>query len=82
MFLLHQQSRRGVLADEKIIAVGLLTARDLERLGDGFHRIYPVDEAPCFGELLSAIDDADRKMWVERDKQRPVVVQKVPPTKA
>ena len=70
------------MADERIIAVGLLTALDLERLGKGFRRLYPIDEAPCFGELLSAIDDADRRMWEERDKQRPVVVQKMPLTKA
>ncbi|MBC9032217.1 hypothetical protein IAG41_07430 [Sphingomonas sp. JC676] len=68
--------------DTRIIAVGLLTARDLERLGQEFRRVYPVEETPCFGELLSAIDDADRKMWEEHDKRHVIVVQKMPPIKA
>jgi len=48
------------MGDQRIIAVGLLTARDLEVLGQGFTRIFPVDETPCFRELLDAIDEADR----------------------
>jgi hypothetical protein len=46
--------------DDRIVAVGLLTAGDLRRLGSGFTRVYPVDQTPCFGELLAAIDEADR----------------------
>ena len=49
------------MGDQRIIAVGLLTARDLEVLGQGFTRIYPIDESPCFSELVRAIDEADRK---------------------
>lgn len=49
--------RRG-----KIVAVGLLTAGDLRALGTNFRRFYPVDETPCFGELLRAIDEADKEM--------------------
>ncbi|RYY24576.1 MAG: hypothetical protein EOP62_16435 [Sphingomonadales bacterium] len=45
---------------ERVIAVGLLTARDLERLGANFSRSFPIEDTPCFGELLAAIDDADR----------------------
>ena len=52
---------------ERIIAVGLLTQRDLEVLGQSFKRAYPVDEAPCFSGLLLAIDEADRELWRERD---------------
>ncbi len=51
---------------ETIIAVGLLTQADVERLGSGFKRIYKVDETPCFGDLLRAIDDADRAMRIGR----------------
>ena len=50
------------MGDQRIIAVGLLTARDLEVLGQGFTRIYPIDDNPCFGELLRAIDEADREL--------------------
>jgi hypothetical protein len=53
--------------NERIIAVSLLTARDLELLGQGFDRVWPVDEAPHFTELLRAIDDADRKLQVRRE---------------
>ena len=49
------------MGDQRIIAVGLLTARDLEVLGQGFTRAYPVDDKPCFAELLRAIDEADRE---------------------
>ena len=47
---------------ERIVAVGLLTSRDLELLGPTFDRIWPVEEAPHFTELLRAIDEADRKL--------------------
>jgi hypothetical protein len=47
---------------ERIIAVGLLTRRDLEVLGPTFDRIWPVEEAPHFNELLRAIDDADQRL--------------------
>jgi hypothetical protein len=47
---------------ERIVAVGLLTPTDLRVLGPTFDRIWPVEEAPHFNELLRAIDDADRKL--------------------
>ena len=48
--------------------MGLLTQRDLDLLGTGFDRVFPIDETPCFGELLRAIDEADRELWRERDR--------------
>jgi hypothetical protein len=48
-----------------VVAVGLLTAADLERLGVGFKRVWPVEETPCFNELLLAIDEADRAIRQE-----------------
>lgn len=68
--------------DSKIIAIGLLTAHDLERLGSGLKHVYPIDEAPCFGDLLKAIDEADRVMWEERDRQRRISLQNNPMPKA
>jgi hypothetical protein len=53
---------------ERIIAVGLLTRRELDLLGPTFDRIWPVEEAPHFNELLRAIDDADRGL--ERPRGR------------
>jgi hypothetical protein len=57
-----------VLKSERIIAVGLLTQKDVRALGVNFTRLYPIDETPCFGQLLRAIDEADRQMWRERDE--------------
>jgi len=54
---------------ERIIAVGLLTRRDLEVLGPTFDRIWPVEEAPHFSELLRAIDDADQRL--QQQNRRP-----------
>ena len=50
---------------ERIVAVGLLTTRDLKVLGPAFDRVWPVEEAPHFNELLRAIDEADRKLQQE-----------------
>jgi len=43
------------------VAVGLLTQRDLTVLGPTFKRVWPIDRAPDFADLLRAIDEADRK---------------------
>jgi hypothetical protein len=47
---------------DRIVAVGLLTDRDLTLLGPTFNRLWPVDKAPKFTELLRAIDRADREL--------------------
>ena len=52
---------------ERVVAVGLLTQRNLDQLGNSLERLWPVDEAPCFGALLQAIDEADRQVWRDRD---------------
>jgi len=54
---------------ERIVAVGLLTQRHLDRLGNSLERVWPVDQTPCFGALLQAIDEADRDVWRERDQE-------------
>lgn len=46
---------------DRIVAVGLLTQADLTLLGPTFARVYKIDETPCFGDLLRAIDLADRE---------------------
>ena len=55
--------------NERIVAVGLLTQRDLNALGPTFDRIWPVEEAPSFSELLRAIDEADTEL--QRTGSRP-----------
>ena len=54
---------------ERIVAIGLLTQRDLDRLGGSLEMVWKVDETPCFGALLHAIDEADREVWRERDRR-------------
>jgi hypothetical protein len=46
----------------RIVAVGLLTEEDLSLLGSTFTRLWPVDGAPQFDELLAAIDEAERQL--------------------
>ncbi|MFL6723276.1 MAG: hypothetical protein ACJ8FC_10625 [Sphingomicrobium sp.] len=46
----------------QIIAIGLLTREDLDLLGQGFDRAFPIDEEIVFEDLLRAIDEADRKL--------------------
>ena len=53
---------------ERIIAVGLLTRQDLTVLGPTFDRVWPVEQAPSFSELLRAIDEADRKLAQRHDR--------------
>jgi hypothetical protein len=61
------------LTEERIVAVGLLTQREVELLGHGFSRLWPIDETPCFTELIKAIDDADRQLEQEHKvKSQPV----------
>ncbi len=43
---------------DKIVAIGLLTQRDLDMLGSGFRNAFPVAEGPMFDDLLKAIDFA------------------------
>ena len=48
-----------------IVAVGLLTRADLERLGDQFTRCFPVSEELKFEDLLRAIDEAESALGIE-----------------
>jgi hypothetical protein len=55
---------------QRIVAVGLLTQQELSLLGPSFDRVWPVEEAPNFAELLRAIDEADRKLQKSADRPR------------
>ena len=47
---------------ERIVAIGLLTKRDLKLLGPTFDRAWPVEEASEFDDLVRAIDEAELKL--------------------
>ncbi len=64
----YQRESEHILPRERIVAVGLLTQREVELLGHGFSRLWPVDESPCFSDLLQRIDEADREL--RRDANR------------
>ena len=53
------------MPDERIVAIGLLTLSDLERLGETFDRLWPVDQGTDFSELLQAIDEAEERFRQE-----------------
>lgn len=42
--------------DQRIVAVGLLTAADLDVLGSGFKRVFPIDDDAAFDDLLARLD--------------------------
>jgi hypothetical protein len=58
----------GTMESRRIVAVGLLTKEDVALLGPAFDRLWPVDETPCFSQLLQRIDEADRDLQRERDQ--------------
>jgi hypothetical protein len=74
------------VAKDRIVAVALLTHPELQLLGPSFTRAYPVDETPCFSELIRAIDDADRDVRRSRDMEAskklgaPTIQQPMPRT--
>jgi hypothetical protein len=53
------------MADERIVAIGLLTLSDVERLGETFTLLWPVDETTDFSELLHEIDEAEARLREE-----------------
>jgi hypothetical protein len=44
-----------------VVAIGLLTQLDLDLLGDGFRRAFPIDDSSSFETLLRAIDESSSK---------------------
>ena len=47
----------------------MLTQGNLESFGKDLKKVYPIDETPCFTELLRMIDEAERKHWREDDRK-------------
>lgn len=72
-----------MLTKDRIVAVGLLTQRDLEVLGTGFHRLFSVnaddDENDGFADLIAQLDkieaispDPDAPNSVKRHLRKPI----------
>jgi hypothetical protein len=47
--------------DQRIVAVGLLTRREVTLIGAQLSRLFPLNDCAAFAELLEAIDQADRE---------------------
>ena len=58
------------MVEERIVAIGLLTQRNLDTLGPAFDRAWPVEDTPCFSEQLRAIDEADRDHALTKRENR------------
>jgi hypothetical protein len=67
------------LAQEHIVAIGLLTNRDLERLGSGFKRCFPISDDEKFEDLLRAIDRADAAAALRVERSEQAVENSMPP---
>lgn len=44
------------MTDDRVVAVGFLTQRDLDVLGRGFRRIVPLADDGAFDDLLAQLD--------------------------
>ena len=42
---------------ERIVSIGFLTQNDLDMLGKGFRRHFPIDEVNPFEDLLARLDE-------------------------
>lgn len=56
-------AERATLTKGRIVAVGLLTQRDIDVLGTGFHRLFAVtadyDEGGDFADMIARLDNID-----------------------
>jgi len=57
--LLRFGSVEAGLDKDRIVAVGFLTASDLDHLGNGFRRHFPVEHDDIFDDLLRKLDDVE-----------------------
>ncbi len=59
--MISERPGSGGFGRDRVVAVGLLTQADLDVLGQGFRRAYPIADEDDFTSLLAAIDEADRR---------------------
>jgi hypothetical protein len=50
-----------VASDERIVAIGSLTKRDIEVLGTGLQRMFPLQDNVNFEEVLARLDEVTSK---------------------
>lgn len=47
------------MTKDQVVAVGFLTNHDLELLGTGFHRHFPVQHDDIFADLIAKLDSVE-----------------------
>lgn len=47
------------MSSDRVVSVGFLTQRDLDVLGAGFVRHFPVPDDDIFADLLTALDQIE-----------------------
>ena len=52
------------MPSRRFVSVGLLTQRDLDVLGSGFRRAFPLNDTTDFTSLLIEIDRVDQRRTV------------------
>ena len=56
----------SVVDRRNIVAIGLLSREDLQRLGSAYQSAIPVQDVPAFEDLLLAIDEAQNRADIRR----------------
>jgi hypothetical protein len=51
------------MADNRIVAVGLLTRSELDRYGSALKNVFRVNDDDSFADLIQVIDRAERENW-------------------
>ncbi|AMK20291.1 hypothetical protein Sj15T_39570 [Sphingobium sp. TA15] len=62
--------RKEDAVSDKIVSIGLLTARDLELLGQGFRRHFPIRDDDLFKDLLAKLDELPARPDPRADGKR------------
>ncbi|MEV4932452.1 hypothetical protein MRBLMA1_002236 [Sphingobium sp. LMA1-1-1.1] len=62
--------RKEDAVPDEIVSIGLLTARDLEILGQGFRRHFPVRDDELFKDLLARLDELPARPEPPTDDRR------------
>ncbi|MEG3086078.1 hypothetical protein [Sphingomonas sp. PB4P5] len=53
------------MSEDRIVSIGLLSERDLERLGRGFTRHFPVPIDDAFADLLAKLHEIEAPQYPE-----------------
>jgi hypothetical protein len=54
-----EASAQHTIGSDAGIPIGQPGLSDVDTIGWDFRRIYPLDDAPCFADLLRSIDEAE-----------------------